>query len=100
MSHQCGRPALSALPHVPALTTGEHWLPMKQAILSSVALTAIGTIWSTAGAQTVPAPAFVPTQGQSAYTPSARSIATANDNNNAQASAVSGSFANPTPGTI
>jgi hypothetical protein len=73
---------------------------MKQAILSSVALTAIGTIWSTAGAQTVPAPAFVPTQGQSAYTPSARSIATANDNNNAQASAVSGSFANPTPGTI
>ncbi len=73
---------------------------MKQAIITSVALSAIGTAWSTVNAQTVPAPVFAPTQGQSAYTPSARSIATANDNNNAQATAVSGSFANPDPGTI
>jgi predicted porin len=73
---------------------------MKQAILTSVALIAIGTAWSSAYAQPVPTSAFAPTQGQSAYAPSAKSIATTNDNNNAQAAAVSGQFANPTPGTI
>jgi hypothetical protein len=70
---------------------------MKQAILTSVALIAIGTAWSSAYAQPVPTSAFAPTQGQSAYLPSAKSIATTNDNNNAQAAAVSGQFANPTP---
>ena len=56
---------------------------MKQAILTGVALKAIFTVGSTADTQIVAAPTFAPTQGQSAFTPSAKSIATANDNNNA-----------------
>src|SRR5512142_1920548 len=100
MSHQCGGPALCCTATCSRVNDRRTLARMKQAIITSVALSAISTAWSTVNAQTVPAPAFAPTQGQAVYTPSARSIATANDNNNAQAPAVSGSFANPTPGTI
>ena len=65
---------------------------MKKAIMTSVALTAIGATLPGAHAQTVPAPSGAPTQGQSAYPSTGKSVATANNNNNSQAAAIPGPY--------
>ena len=71
---------------------------MRTTLLATVAVIGIGA--GTGWAQTAPTPVGAPTQGQTAYPMVSRSVGTANDNNNSQATAVPGVFANPTPGTI
>jgi predicted porin len=69
---------------------------MRMMLLASA--TTLGVGMMAAGAQTLPPGA--PTQGQATWQPMAGSPATVNDNNNLQARARQGLFANPTPGTI
>ncbi len=73
---------------------------MRRHLSASVAVLGVGAMAGTGWAQTAPSPSFAPTQGQFAAQPSAKPIATANDNNNARAALTPGAFASPTPGTI
>jgi hypothetical protein len=72
---------------------------MRAHLLASVGVLAIGAGFGPVLAQTAPSE-FAPTQGQVAWPLTSKSVATANDNNNAQAAARPGALANPTPGTI
>jgi hypothetical protein len=69
---------------------------MRKILLTCVA--ALGSGATIAHAQM--AVVGAPTQGQSAWLPSAQSLSVANDNNNAQTAMRPGSLANPAPGTI
>jgi hypothetical protein len=73
---------------------------MRRLLLATVAVLGTGFLTHESRAQNTPASEFAPTQGQFVAQPSAKSVANVNDNNNAQAAAIPGPFANPTPGTI
>jgi hypothetical protein len=74
---------------------------MRKMMLGSVTTLSVGVLAGTAYAQTpeVPPPPVL-TQGQVAMTPAKLPPASANDNNNSQASAFSGAVGVPTPGTL
>ncbi len=69
---------------------------MRKILLTCVATLGAGATIAHAQIEVVGAP----TQGQSAWMPSAQSLEIANDNNNAQAAMRPGVLANPTPGSI
>ena len=71
---------------------------MRQTFLACVAALGSAAPFSIATAQN--APVGAPTQGQAAWSLPNPSLGTVNENNNAQTTARSGPFANPTPGTI
>jgi predicted porin len=73
---------------------------MRGWLLAGAAMLELGCLTGEARAQTEGPAILAPTQGQEAFLPSAQSPATANENNNARATARPGVFANPTPGTI
>jgi len=73
---------------------------MRNVLLTTLAALGASVLTVEGRAQNAPAPEFAPTQGQLVVRQSARPVAIANDNNNAQAAAIPGPFANPTPGTI
>lgn len=73
---------------------------MRTHLLTSVVVLGAGMMTDVGWAQTTPPSTYAPTQGQVAAQAVSKSVATSNDNNNLQAAAKSGAFANPTPGTI